>query len=257
MHHFATVDALIRQLWDELPAKGRAWILYSFAVLLKDTPAEWAPLLEDLTRRYVDENREHFLSSSSRLGGHLDVILLPLGLAYGKTQSPMPLFQKLLQDALAAGDVPLAARSIAALGAVGFYYPHALFEVLRPAFEKLEDETIQSALINTLATVRTLHFDAVDQFFDRIGAPEGFRRRIDAAADITLVHRYIRVVGYYNNAVHLALRYPRMRKQFAAGSLELLAKARKRSQFLNDYATSAMQMLRESEFQLKKWTQAE
>lgn len=253
-HDFATMDSLIRQLWDELPARARAWILYSFTVLLKDTPAEWVPLLEELTRRYVEENREHFLSTSSRLGGNLDVILLPLGLAYGKAHSPMPLFQKLLQDAFAAGDTPLASRCIAALGAVGFYYPHALFEVLRPAFEKLDDEEIQSALIATLATVRTLHFDAVDQFFDRIGTPEGFRRSVDAAADVALVRRYIRVVGYYNNAVHLALRYPRMREQFAAGSLKMLAAARKPQQFLNDYAASAMQMLRDADFQMKKWT---
>ncbi|HEV7241643.1 MAG TPA: TIR domain-containing protein [Thermoanaerobaculia bacterium] len=252
--NFAAVEPLIRQLWEELPVKARPWILYSFAVLLKDTPAEWVPLLEDLTRRYVEEHREEFLNSSGRYAGNLDVILLPLGLAYGKRGSPMPLFQKLLQDALAAGDPALASRCIAALGAVGFYYPHALFEVLRPAFEKLEDAAIQRALIATLATVRTLHFDAVDQFFDRIDAPEGFRRSIDAAADVALVHRYIRVLGYYNNSVHLALRYPRMRKQFAAGSLKRLAEARRPQQFLNDYATSTMQMLRDADFQLKNMT---
>ena len=253
-HDFAAVEPLIRRLWDELPAKGRPWILYSFAVLLKDTPTDWIPLLEDLTRRYLQEHRDAFLNSSSRFAANLDVVLLPLGLAYGKSNSPMPLFQKVLQDALAANDTTFAARCITALGAVGFYYPHALFEVLRPAFEKLDDDAIQNALIATLATVRTLHFDAVDQFFQRMDAPEGFRRRINAAADVALVGRYIRVVGYYNNSVHLCLRYPRMRKQFAAGSLKLLAEARKPGQFLNAYATAAMQMLRDADFEMKKWT---
>lgn len=253
-HDFAAVEPLIRGLWDELPEKGRPWILYAFAVLLKNTPAEWIPLLEDLTRRYVEEHREAFLSPASRFAGNLDVVLLPLGLAYGKARSPMPLFQKLLQDALAAGDTQLASRCIAALGAVGFYYPHALFEVLRPAFEKIENEDIQKALIATLATVRTLHFDAVDQFFGRVDAPEGFRRSIDAAADVALVHRYIRVVGHYNHSIHLNLNYPRMRRQFATDTLKLLAESRKPEQFLSTYATSTMQMLRDAKFQIKAWT---
>jgi hypothetical protein len=253
-HDFAKTGPLVRRLWERGGAQERLWILAAFSVLLKSTPREWTPLLEELTRRYVDEHREAFLGPASSVAGKLDLVLLPLGLAYGKAGTPMPLFEELLQGALDDRDPKLAARIIAGLAATGFYYPHALFDVFRPAFARLDDEAIANALVTTLATVRTLHIDAVDRFLDEMAAPEAFRHRVNAVADVALVDRYIRVLGYYNNSVHFTLRYPRMRKPLSAGALKLLATVATPYAFIADYTTSALRMLRESRFQLKEWT---
>ncbi len=250
-------EPLVRRLWEESGAKARLWILLAFSVLLKATPPEWLPLLEELTRRYVDEHRDVFLGPASRPTGNLDIVLLPLGLAYGKAGSPMPLFEELLKDALAKGDTVLAARIVAGLAAVGFYYPHALFDVLRPAFARLGDEAVAGALVTALATVRTLYADAVDHFLTTVDAPEAFRRQIDACAEVTLVQRYIRVLGFYNNAVYITLYYPRMRKVLSAGALELLATAPTPYAFITDHTLNALRMLRDANFDIREWTRPE
>jgi hypothetical protein len=253
-HDFAATEPLIEDLWNSTGNTGRLWLLMGFSVLLEDTPAEWVGLLEKLTGRYVEEHRDTFLSPASKLAGDLDLVLLPLGLAYGKRGASMPFFEKLLQDALAKDDAPLAARTLGALGAVGFYYPHRMFDVIRPAMQHLENTDIKNTLVSTLATIRTLHFDAVDQFLKQTDAPEALRHRIDAAADVTLIDRYIHVLGYYNNAVHFTLRYPRMRKPLSAGALRLLAEAKDDKEFIRGYTAAALRMLRESRYQVLEWT---
>jgi hypothetical protein len=256
-HDLAATEPLIRRLWDAGGAKERLWILAAFSVLYKGTPREWTPLLEELTRRYVTEHREVFLGDASRLRGGLDVLLIPLGLAYGKAGSAMPLFDELLKNALDADDVALASRIIGALAPVGFYYPDALFEVLRPAFAHPRFEEISAALVTTLATVRTLHFDAVDHFLHGVRATEALRRAIDTSADVTLVHRYISVLGYYNNAVYLSLHYPRMRRELSTGALKRLAAAPTPYAFVTDHSLAALRMLLDAKFQLKEWTRPE
>lgn len=253
-HDFAGTEPLVRQLWNESGPRGRLWLLISFSVLMKATPPEWVALLEDLTRQYIEQHRQEFLGDSSRLPGGLDIVALPLGLAYSKAGSSMPLFDELLRDALAKNDTPLAARIIAGLAAVGFYDPLALFGILDPAFAHLGDEPIADALVTTLAIVRTLHFDAVDRFLHEKNAPPPLRHRVDTTAGVGLVHDYIRVLGYYNNAVHFTLRYPRMRGPLSTGALKLLARTPSAPAFATDYTMSAIRMLRDSGFDLRKWT---
>lgn len=253
-HDFAATEPLIRRLWDGASPRGRLWIVMGFSVLLKTTPPEWVGLLEDLTGRYVREHRDAFLGPSSRLAGHFDLVFVPLGLAYGKRGAGMPLFESLMQEALAANDTAFLARVVAALGPVGFYYPHATLDVLAPAMAQVEKSEIADVLTNTLATIRTLHFDAVDQFLSRTGAPEEFSRGIDTVADVGLVHRYILALGYFNNSVHFTLNYPRMRKPLSAGALKLLAESGSPREFLGAYTASAWRMLHASKFRVLEWT---
>ena len=250
----ASVEPVVRRLWAEVDADGRLWILAGFSVLIKNTPTEWVRFLEDLTNRYIEEHRSVFLSEASRLPGNLDVVLAPLGLAYGKQGTSMPLFETLLKKGMAAGDTALVARCIQGLGAVGFYYPYAMLEVIRPAMENLADSEVQNALVSTLATVRTLHFDAVDQFLNRANAPDDFRHRIYTATDVGLVHLYIHVLGYYNNAVHLSLYYPKMRRGMSAGALKMLADAKNADEFIANYTMTATRMWRESGYEVLEWT---
>jgi hypothetical protein len=255
---FARTRPLNEALWSEVGATGRLWLLAGFSVLIKGTPDEWVELLTTLTRSYLTDHADRFRGDASRLGQELDVVFLPLGLAYGKRGVPsMPFFEELLQKALGDGDTALLTRSVAALSVVGFYYPEGMFEALRPLMAKLGDGAIRSAVVANLATVRTLHFDAVDRFLGSAGAPDDLRHDIDAAADVELVRRYIRILGYYNNAVHFTLNYPRMRKPLSTGALKLLATARDANQFVADYTATSMRMLREADFRVLKWTEPE
>jgi len=256
-HDFKATEPIVRRFWDEAGAVERRWLLSAFLVLIKGTPPEWVPFLEELTQRYLDENRADFLEPVSPIARELDFALVPLGIAYGKRGGAMPVYEKLIRDALAANDIPLVVRAIRALNGVGFYHPQGLFEALRPAFARVDDEAIANALIATLAIVRTLHFDAVDAFLYAVGAPESFHRRVDAAADITLVHRYIRTIGYFNNGVHLSLRYPKMRRCFSAGALRILSKAANVPQFVVEYTQSSLLLLRDANYRVLEWTRPE
>lgn len=253
--NFAAAKAVIEQLWEEVDATGRRWLLYSMLVLLGNTPPEWVEFLQTLTRRYIDAHREQFLDPPTMIARQLDLVLVPLGLAYGKRRQGMPLFDQLLGDALAANDIPIAARCIASLQGVGFYDPYPVFDVLRPAFARLDQPEITEALITALATMRTLHFDAVDQFLNEMEATDALRHRVDAAVDVARVRRFIRVLGFYNNGVHLSSYYPKMRAVFSAGALRILAAAKNPPQFIVDYTQSALRLLRGSNFQVKEWIQ--
>jgi len=248
-HNFAATRPLIEELWKELAGRSRLWLLAGFAVLTKQTPHDWVELLETLTDSYVTENRGDFLGKESRLPGDVDIVFVPLGLAYGKRgDASMPLFEKWLQDDA------LEARCIEALGVAGFYYPEAMFETIRGV---AKETSARAALVKSLATVRTLHYDAVDRFLGSIEASDALRHDVDVAADVELVRRYIKVLGYYNNAVHLSLRYPRMRKTLSTGALKLLATVSGPSQFVSRYTGAAMRMLRESKYDVMRWTDPE
>jgi hypothetical protein len=145
-------------------------------------------------------------------------------------------------------------RCLAGLGPVGFYYPEAVFHTLRAAIPDFEDPDLQTALIRPLATIRTLHLDAVDTFLRQIGADDAFQRRVSAEADVELVRRYIYMLGIYNNAVHQALFYPKMRRQILMGGLNALADARRPRDFIANYTPVPIRMTREAGYRLRGWT---
>jgi serine/threonine protein kinase len=247
---------LLRELFERLPGDGRVWVLLSLCVLQPDTPPAWTGLLEEWTARLFAENPAQVYGGSGLLG-LLDILLLPLGLAYAKQQPAMPLFEQLIQDGLLRSDWRQVERVIAGLGAVGFYKPRSVFETLRAALPDLGDTRVRGALVRPLATMRLLHLDEVDIFLGQIGADEQFQRQVAAATDMDQIRRYIYWLGLYNNAVHQSLFYPRMRRQLAAGGLMLLAESSSPQDFTARYAAVAIRMLRESGFRLEEWTKPE
>jgi hypothetical protein len=248
-HDFAGTEPLHRRLFEALDPRGRLWQLLSFAVLLPGTPPAWTPLLEDFTRRLVEETDEAWSSAAGA-----DLFAVPLGLAYGKSGQPMALFQEWLDAGLASGDSAGAARVLKGLGPVSFYFPELVFDVLRPFVPALTKAPHEGQLAAALAVARTLHLDAVDAFLAESEAGDAFQRRVSAAAEVALVRRYINVLGYYNNAVHFSVHYPRMRRTLSAGALELLASAPGPQAFVAEYGAAALRMFRDADFQLLEWT---
>lgn len=254
---FTTTKALIMQLFEEVNSEGKFWLLFSFSVLMTETPAEWLTFLEGLTRRLVEEHSGVFYAEGNAPFEDFDIVFVPLGLAYGKHGMPMTYFEQLLRDSLKTKNWRHVKRILHALGPVGFYYPNELFTTLAATMSSTIEPELQEALIHPLATIRTLHFDTVDQFLNQISADDAFRRRVIAAANVDLVRAYIQWLGFYNNAVHFSLFYPKMRRNFSMGGLKLLATVNSPKKFIAEYTATAIRMFREAEFRLDRWTLSE
>lgn len=251
---FARSEPLHRRLFEKLGAEGRLWQLTGFSVLLPATPAEWIPLLEDMTRRIYAEHAD-VASGRTGLPKGLDILLVPLGLAYGKRGVTMPLIAELLAAELATGDHERIARLVARLGPVGFYNPKGVLGVLQPHLNALAAlDGTRDALLTALATTRTVHLDVVDECIVDAGLDESFHRQLVACTDTDLISRFMFTIGLYNNAVHQCLFYPRMRRGLTIFPLERLAQAASAPEVITDFVMEGLRMAREVDFRLLEWT---
>jgi hypothetical protein len=150
--------------------------------------------------------------------------------------------------------VEQAKRCLAGLGAIGFYYPHAVFQTLKAAIDDFASTDLREALLHPLAVIRTLHFDEVDSFLSQIDAGEEYQRRVSEAADVELVRRYITLLGHYNNVIHEVIHYPKMRRQLSIGLLNLLADAPSLDKVVSEFTSVMIQMLKDANFRLIEWT---
>jgi NACHT domain len=253
-HDFAETEPLLRRLFDGLAPGGQLMELVAFSLLLPASPTGWVGLLEDFTRRLFEQQPDLVYGHTPSLLAKLDLLLMPLGLAYAKRGQGMPLVVDLLRAGLAQTDRRQVERCLAALGPVGFYHPQAVLAALRDAGLKLDDAALQSAIVRCLATVRLLHGDEVDLFLSQAGAEESLQQQVSTAADVELVRRFIYGLGIYNTTVHQALNYPRMRRQLLIGSLTALSDARNAQDFIARYSPVPIHMLREAGYRLSEWT---
>ena len=243
----------VDDLWRQVGAQGRMWSTLAYAVPLPGTPEAWVEQLEGMTRRLIEEHRATFLGQDDPLLARFDIVLLPLGLAYGKRGGGMPLFQELLERGLHE-DPPVAVRVIHGLAAVGVYYPHAVFEVLRVCADDLDRPETAEAFVDAMAAMRALHFDAVDLFLQQVGVPDAIRDRVSKQETSQLVSRCVHWIGYYSNAVHEGLNYPIMRKALLIDALESLGRARRASDFTRAHTPTLLNLLEATDFELIRWT---
>ena len=252
--NLATAEPVIRALFARLPGEERLWLLLSFSVRLPTTPPAWAPLIEWLTEQLFSEHPALVYGETPSILQRLaDLLLLPLGLVYGKVGQTMPLIELMLQDGLLRGDERLIERVVAGLAAVGFYYPEPVLRLLGDTLIAREGQA-PAALVPTLATMRTMHLDAVDVFMARHNLSDEVQRRVAAASDVELVRRFIDWLGLYNQVVHSCLYYPKMRRQMAMALMAMVARAKTPQEVIGAYTATAFRMLREAGFKLSEWT---
>jgi hypothetical protein len=254
VHAFAQperTEPVAREVFDALDSRGRAWLLVAFSVLLPTAPRAWLPMLESFHTSLIEDPTAE--PAAVALPATIDASFVPLGLAYGRRGGAMPLFEPVVD---AAQQRPQrACRLINALGVVGFYYPQPVLTLLGPRLQALlGDPTTAPATMAALAAIRVLHFDPVDSVLLRSGVDEAHRRNVTALADPARVQQFMRLLGYYNNAVHYCVHYPRMRRGLAAFALERLASAASASEFVAAYAQQAIGMARDANFDLRRWT---
>jgi hypothetical protein len=190
----------------------------------------------------MEENPDQFYGRESPLAQRFDIVLFPLGLAYAKRGTDMPWFTRTIREAIDRGDDALADRCIRGLRFVGFHHPEAVFTTLRAAVRNLADPTRAEAVADCLSIIRVLHFNPVDAFLSEVGAADAFQRRVAQRAGVELVHDCINWLGFYNNAVHFSICYPKMREGFAVGALEILATAKNAQAFLDRYSKRTFRM---------------
>jgi len=257
--HPARSEPLVRDLFAQLDAEGQLWLLFSFCVLLPETPPEWRALTEDLTRQFVAQHPDELWSGRSRVLAALDFVFLPAGLACGKQGEPLTVVRELLEDASNRQDATAVARCLEGLAPVAFYFPRTALAEVRRAAEgfDLTGAEVRPAMLRLLATMRTLHLDEVDGFMREQGFDEGFRAQVAAQADVDAVHRYIIWIGYFNNGVHFCLHYPWMRRELGTGFFARIAQAPSARSFLADYAGVANRMFHDADYRLTAWTGAD
>ena len=247
-------EPLLRQLFDRLNGYGRLWLLLSMAVQHKNTPTAWIDLLEAFTHRFITENPETYYGERKGFFAQFDIVLVPLGLAYGKQGVAMPYIETLIESGLTDQSWPQLHRTFAALGPVGFFYPQAVFHTLIAAVDDFDRPEIQAALVELLSMIRVLHLDEVDIFLQLIGADERLRRQVTAATDVDRMKGYIYRLGVYNNAIYDGLYHPLMRRNFLIGSLSVLIEKQSPKDFLSYYSATGMRMSREANYRLIEWT---
>jgi len=248
---FARYEPRLRKMFDALDSRGRIWLLMSFAVLLRRTPPAWTALLEDMTRRCLEE-RFH-AGEARRPPKVAQLLLVPLGLAYAKQAKGMPLFEAFVARAARGEERERSAELLSMLAPIGFYHPDALLDMLRPHLGGLAaTDGLRKALVVVLATMRTLHFDLVDLFMEQ-HLDEALRLDVAATTDVTLIDAFMRTLGFWNNAVYQCLFHPRMRQGLSVFPIEVMARAGSTQEFIAAYAGQAIRMARETRFQLLEW----
>jgi hypothetical protein len=250
--HPERTGPLVTDLAAGLDPAPRLWLLLSFSVLLPDTPPGWTALLEDLTTGLYAAGLDR-VGAEAGLPPALNLPLLPLGLAYGKAGGLMPRFSSWLQEALDDGDFERVGRLVAWYAPVGIHYPHAVFRVLRDTGVPLTDSRIRAEVVAALAMIRTLHVDQVDDFLTRSGADQ-LIPDVGVLSDIELMRRHIALVGYYNNVVHQAIHYPRMRYELLIPCFTALADADGPADFIRRFTPVPLSMLRDADWELIQWT---
>jgi hypothetical protein len=265
VHSLANLEAtssVVEDLWQRQELDGRLWLLTAFSVLLETTPAAWVDLLEDLTRRTAVAHPE--ILGGVELGyvgdAGLDQLLFPLGLAYGKRHTDMPVLTEFLAAALDGDKPEQARRCVRTLGMVGFYHPRPVLQQLGSQWERIvascdRQPTFQDELIRALATIRVLHLDEIDNFLLDMDAPSGFAVRVRAGVDLARLYEQVNLLGLYNNGVHQAVCFPKMRNGLLKPIYRLLAESADLRRATHDLTRLAWEMLVAAEFKLENWAE--
>ena len=283
LRQFAALQGPLETFFNQLEPRGRFWLLFSFSILLDaDELLGWIPLLETFTRCIIKDDPEVFYADSLGLLTDLDVLLLPLGLAYGKQNREvagdstlyqdlgMPYFEELIVEGLAQvqqGNLQPISRCLDGLRAVGFYYPKTVLQLLErtlpdfrdaarvaePSLPHSAEQTVQDALLTLLAAMRTLHFDQVDSFVSRTGLGPSYARRVAAQGEVNLLHRYVLWIGVYNEIVYRNIFFPFLRQRLSGEVLAALAEEPSEQALIERYTRNLQQMFIDVNNDLSQW----
>lgn len=242
---------LVRRLAASGEVGARRWALLAHTVVLPGTPDAWVPLLEDLTQGLLDAGAGAGRDAADPGEGDLaalDLLLTPLALAYAKAQVPMTVLDRVFAEPGYAAWRPTA---LTALGAVGLHRPEsalAAVDHLRTGGWVSDDDAVRP-----LALMAGVHPLQVRSWVLSTG-DRALLARVEGRTDVDSSRLYLDVLGHYNNGVHQALHYPKMRRGICATVFTHFIDSTSRAQWSRRYARDVVQMLREADYDLMRWT---
>lgn len=269
--HFEVAEPVVRELHERLSRDGKLWLLTAFDVLLDETPSAWVPMLEDLAAATLRDHPE--LRTDVQLGflGQplaLDQLLFAPALAYAKQGRGMPLIEELVASGLADRSVAIVGRCIDAVGRVGFHHPAAALDVLARVWDRVGDPARQAkavsasvtdATMGALGSIRMLHRDLVDDFHHNMDASADWRRGVVVAeqseANRERLRAQVLLLGLYNNGVHQAVCFPKMRRGLLQPIYLMLGEHTSLERATKQLTATAWTMFSEADFRVENWAE--
>ncbi|MGH8545303.1 MAG: hypothetical protein ACREX3_17095, partial [Gammaproteobacteria bacterium] len=240
------VAGLVDELFDAGTSRGRTWLLLAFSLLMRNTPTSWIDILETLTNRVVSEEPSAYETYCNGELADFDVLHLSLALAYAKAGSSMPLHHDLVK----AGSLTRR-RALNAVGVCGVFYPEQALTFL--ASELADDSTASASdYAGPLGVMYGLYPDAVDEVIGNLGDE---RLLLDIRDEHygSRAAQFTEVLGLYNNGVHQALNYPRMRAGLLQSFYGAFLVGATPKDALRRYTQACIGMLLNARFDPARW----
>jgi hypothetical protein len=238
---------LTQSVFNKLSGSARYWFLSAFSLYIPVlVPEEYITLIEGLTQRFLEENRETFLQrdkSALYIPG-LEFIFLPYGLARLMRNLPLTYLEKVIQRAYEEEDWELMSKCVEYLAPLGVYYPDQVLSFLHENVNFYEAEgTVKDAYLTALATIRTMHLEKVDGYLERYNFESVVRQDVFFRTQIDLIGTHLYGLGLYNNAINMFLWHPIMLKTFSLSIYEILAEVNDVSEFVTKYSETVYEAL--------------
>jgi hypothetical protein len=253
VHAITTFDAtapLLERLFAGGPVRARTSTVLSLSIVLPDAPHAWTPALEAMIATLLDDDPSLEDCLRDPLLADLDLLFVPLGLAYCRTGARMALHERLIASASLH---PNARRTcIAGTAVVGLYHPAVALAAFEPAVQA-DEAFLATHAVEALGLIANLHPAVVTSWLEHWGGDD-VHRAVDAASQQALAHRYLELLGLYTNGVHQAIHYPFMRQQLLETSFRLLLDARSRKEWGRRYSRHVLDGLRRADYTLINWT---
>jgi hypothetical protein len=235
----------MEELFEAGAGPSRLWQLTSMAVLIRATPPAWVDHLEALQRRLWAENAGtvNAHAASGDFGMHLFTVPLPLALAKAGRPGIEHVEYFLERSEHAAQRALIEGVTVA-----GLYYPHFALETLGALRRGARRDALRDL---ALSRIHFMHPTLVDLFVQESSVD--LRTTPREHREIGFAWSHIDVLGLYNNAVHQAIHYPRMRNTLLQGAFLDLAESRDVKDFVKAYAPRVLKLLRDTDYQLTEW----
>jgi len=247
---FDALEPDLRRLAGELTPRGRLWLLFSFSVIFPDTPDGWYSFALRETEWLINEGREVFISNDGGVLRNFNVALLPLALTAGKVGAGFSLIDDRLRQAMATEDSQLATEIIQCLGFVGFYEPGMALAALRAVGEHLEGGNgYEEQFIRALGSISVVYPESAELYLNEIGRRD-LSSRVLNFAEVDQARKNFERIGFFNNAVNQAYRYPNMREMLLVPSLTIMGNSSSKRQYVQAYARMTFDMLIKHNYQL-------
>jgi hypothetical protein len=247
---FGSVEGLLRHLFEAGSTRLRTTLVLAFTTQLDECPATWRPLLEWMTAELIEGETTPLRPQRDPLLDELDLLFVPLGLAYCRAGERMSMHERLIAS---ADTEPEVRRScVAGTAIVGLYSPNLALAALEPAAEG-DNSFLAAHAVETLSVLRSMHQAAVDRWLAEWGTPE-LREAVISAGGFDTARRHIEAVGLYTNGVHQAIHYPYMRETVLREVFALMSCSDSLREWAKRYTGTVFQALRAADYTLINWT---